>query len=632
MKFLLEDSKRNETSFEIPDELCEADLKWAKKAYENAKSYVDRLFINLWNYALKTYNLCGIDREVKLDKKSKANLMAGLTQESVDIMASYLVDTPLTFKATALPGAGQAGADKAQMTENILFYISDRTKFHTTLRNGLIEGLIVGSVPLKTAFINEGANPTTVMKDGVPEVIESEGYAGATTYFVDPFNVFPDFYPSRSFDGKKRLRHCTERGVCDVDAFRIMFQKLIDSDENTIKKFIPKNFWDVIATSKNGDVCKDDFGWTRMSILEYFNRKCGVEDGFKNSSNRDNATSRNQPNEFGNFGRDPEMTKDLCEWKMTEDKKKIVLTLNGFPMYIGINKKKFISIDIIPFKDTGTVFGLPLAITLRDAEQVATSFQSSFIDNAVASINKANLVNKNLIFNMDQIERGIDAGENIIVDNLPAGADIRNAIAPLERGRPEDFGIVQAMQALSQRRTGVSEYNAGISSRERVATAVASLVESLLRRLSPYLKNAADVVSIIAEKWLALIRDNFSETMNGYILNSENQQQFFEFDPKELSGDFNFTVSTEGMVAVNNEMALKKMVDLFNVIAPTGMSDASEFAKLVLRKGGLPSSLIVKQGVTMPENFNKDNKNPTTDNVSPDARDMGISMNPQINY
>jgi hypothetical protein len=370
-----------------------------------------------------------------------------------------------------------------------------------------------------------------------------------------------------------------------------------------------------------------------MAILEYFNDKCGQEDGFKYSSNRDTNSAYAKTSRYGNFGKDDDLMKGLNEWRMFESKSKIVLTLNGFPVFIGINKKKFISIDIIPFKDTGTVFGLPLAITLRDAEQVATSFQSSFIDNAVASINKANLVNKNLIFNMRQIENGIDAGENIIVDNLPAGADIGNAIQPLERGRPEDFGIVQAMQALSQRRTGVSEYNAGISSRERVATAVASLVESLLRRLSPYLKNAADVVSIVAEKWLSLIRDNWSESMQGYTLNAENKQEFFNFNPKDLKdNNFNFSVSTEGMVAVNNEMALKKMVDLFNVIAPTGMSDASEFAKQVLRKAGLPSSLIVKQGVTMPENFNTDNKNPSEDNVSPEARDMGGAMNPQINY
>lgn len=623
----------------LPDAL-EADVEAARTSYVTSKNYVDRLFLNLWNYALKAYWLCGVDRERKLTLKDKANVMAGITAESIDIMASYLVDNPLRFKATALEGTP---VEKASKVEDMVFFCSDRTKFQTTLRNGLIEGLIVGSVPLKTAYVVEGELTTTVMRDGQPEKISKKGYSGPTTYFVDPFNVFPDFFPTRSFDGRKRLRCCTERGVCDKASFDVMFKDLIASAENESPFKGDADALAMVETSETGNVCRDDFGWTRMSILEFFNRQCRAQDGFASDANKSVEQRSTVPSSFGNMGQDSELTKGLGEWKLTEWNDKMVLLRNGFPVYVGANKKGWISVNVIPYKDTGFVFGMPLAVSLKGAEEVATSFQSGFVDNARASINKANLVDKNLILNPDQYQNGIEPGQNIVVDNVTGNKSVRDAMVPLERGRPEDFGVVDSMRALAQRLTGVSEYNSGVASRERVATAVSALVESLLRRLGPYLKNAADTVSEVAEKWVSLLRSNWTENTVGYVKDENGNQLSKTFDPKDLDGNFLFTLETEGMVNVNNEMALKKIVDLYNVLAPSGMTDASEFAKHVLRKGGLPSSLVVKPNVTLPANSSALSRATTSSPGRPAegvanpelqdiANEMGQAVNPQIGY
>jgi hypothetical protein len=623
----------------LPKEL-EATVEAARASYVTSKNYVDKLFLNLWNYALKTYWLCGVDREKKLTLKDKANVMAGITAESIDIMASYLVDNPLRFKATAV---GDTPVEKAEAAQDMIFFCSDRTKFQSTLRNGLIEGLIVGSVPLKTAYVVEGELTTTVLRDGAPEKISKKGYAGPTTYFVDPFNVFPDFFPTRSFDGRKRLRACTERGVCDKKAFDTMFSDLIASSENESPFKGDAEALAMVETSENGAVCKDDFGWTRMSILEFFNKQCRAQDGFASDANKSVEQRSTVPSSYGNMGQDSELTKGLGEWKLTEWNDKIVLLRNGFPVYVGANKKAWISIDVIPFKDTGFVFGMPIAISLKGAEEVATSFQSGFVDNARASINKANLIDKNLILNPDQYQNGIEPGQNIVVDNVSGNKSVREAMVPLERGRPEDFGVVDSMRALAQRLTGVSEYNSGVASRERVATAVSALVESLLRRLGPYLKNAADVVSIVAEKWLDLLRANWTQNTVGYVKDENGNQISKTFDPKDLDGHFLFTLETEGMVNVNNEMALKKLTDIYNVLVPGGMTDASEFAKHILRRGGLPSSLVVKQGVTLPANASALSRaalsepgRPAEGAANPELQDMangmGQAVNPQIGY
>jgi hypothetical protein len=199
------------------------------------------------------------------------------------------------------------------------------------------------------------------------------------------------------------------------------------------------------------------------------------------------------------------------------------------------------------------------------------------------------------------------------------------------------------MRALAQRLTGVSEYNSGVASRERVATAVSALVESLLRRLGPYLKNAADVVSIVAEQWIELIRTNWEASTMGYVRDANGKQVPKEFNPEDLDGSFQFTLETEGMVNVNNEMALKKLTDVYNILVPGGMTDASEFAKHILRRAGLPGSLVVKEGVTLPANASalsrealsapgRPEEGGASAELTETANEMGQAVNPQIGY
>jgi hypothetical protein len=90
-------------------------------------------------------------------------------------------------------------------------------------------------------------------------------------------------------------------------------------------------------------------------------------------------------------------------------------------------------------------------------------------------------------------------------------------------------------------------------------------------------------------------------------------------------------------------MALKKLTDVYNVLVPGGMTNASEFAKHILRRAGLPGSLVVVEGMTLPANASALSRanlsepgRPVEGVANPELQDtaneMGQAVNPQIGY
>ena len=59
--------------------------------------------------------------------------------------------------------------------------------------------------------------------------------------------------------------------------------------------------------------------------------------------------------------------------------------------------------------------------------------------------------------------------------------------------------------------TGISEYNLGISARERTATGALATTQSSLKRLSPFLVSFTEICSRIAQKWLILMKDYWTD-------------------------------------------------------------------------------------------------------------------------
>jgi hypothetical protein len=86
-----------------------------------------------------------------------------------------------------------------------------------------------------------------------------------------------------------------------------------------------------------------------------------------------------------------------------------------------------------------------------------------------------------------------------------------NALRRIEKGTVTDFNILDITIKIASQLTGISEYNLGISARERTATGALATTQSSLKRLSPFLMTFTEICSRIAQKWLILMKDYWTE-------------------------------------------------------------------------------------------------------------------------
>lgn len=64
---------------------------------------------------------------------------------------------------------------------------------------------------------------------------------------------------------------------------------------------------------------------------------------------------------------------------------------------------------------------------------------------------------------------------------------------------------------IAQYISGASEYNLGISARERTATGANATTQSSQKRLSPFMSAFVEAVTEIATMWLRLMQDNWTQ-------------------------------------------------------------------------------------------------------------------------
>lgn len=619
----------------------------AKKTYDQAETdyrvsfgYVNYLFRWLWNYSWKKFHLCEVDRDQKLKKesgnnaRSKANVASGLSRQAIDTANSYMVDNPLVFNAK---GLNEEGITNKQNISNALAYASDVTGFSRCVRDSVESGMIEGSFCWKVGWRKRGDKmTTTVMENGIPvkTEVDEDPYEGPYAYKVDLYSIFPDFYPTVTGQ-KRKLRHVTERGVCALDEFKEMFQGLIDSKDNKSPFCRNEKMLDLLPNNQNG-ASYEDYGWQKTEIFRSLNDELRSLDGFGASPSMSFDTTALTYSRIWNFGRDPELSSGLVEWRITYYKDRIVLRANNFPVYIGKNGVGFIPYTFCQFDSSYLPFGMPVPIILRDLDDTATSFLSAFIDNAKSVMNKALAVRRNLLLFPESMDKGIEAGQNIYITGNERASDV---IAPIDRGTPEDFGVVNRMMQMAQGRSGVSDYNAGISSRERTAIGASALTESLLRRMTPYLKRVSDSVSDVAEMWLKLMRMWWTDEVLGYVLNEDGDQIKQTFTNSKLLGAVKINVENEGMISVNMETELKKLIDFYNTFAPSGFIKPSEVVIRAAKKSGLPTSIVVNREMTLPVGMNKGANGTSASEAMPEGSgntmmeqgvDLQQAINPQI--
>lgn len=108
--------------------------------------------------------------------------------------------------------------------------------------------------------------------------------------------------------------------------------------------------------------------------------------------------------------------------------------------------------------------------------------------------------------------------------------------------------------------TGISEYNLGVSAKERTATGANAVTQSSQKRLSPFLETFTGVISQIAKMWLTLMRDNWTEEKFLIVTGSEEGRNLKN---KDLIGATSITLNMDSMFAVIQDLAYKKILEVY---------------------------------------------------------------------
>lgn len=128
--------------------------------------------------------------------------------------------------------------------------------------------------------------------------------------------------------------------------------------------------------------------------------------------------------------------------------------------------------------------------------------------------------------------------------------------------------------------TGISEYNLGVSAKERTATGANAVTQSSQKRLSPFLETFVSVVSRIANMWLILMRQHWTEEKFLIVTGS---QEGVNLKNKDLVGATAISLNTDSMISVMQDMSYRKILEVYSQVKGTGLVNEDEVIKEILR-------------------------------------------------
>jgi hypothetical protein len=302
----------------------------------------------------------------------------------------------------------------------------------------------------------------------------------------------------------------------------------------------------------------------------------------------------------------------LIEFKLTHYNTRTVLNANWFPVYIGKNIYWFIPYIVKSANDPDMRFGDWIPTLLSWLENVANSFINNYFDSARAIANPTVVIQKNLMINDYEVENW-EPGWIVYTENNDNG----RAIYRLDKWWLNDFNILPLINQIAQQITWISEYNLWISAGERTATWSLSVSQSSQKRLSPYISNFLDSISIIADMWLKLIKKYWNKEQFIYIHDEDWNQVEATIKNNELLWSINISLSAEWLFGAFTELELQKLVTLYQTLSGSWFITSPELAKEIIKKSWFePSRFIVEPWKwIIPENMKwKELLNPSNPN------------------
>lgn len=564
----------------ITDENLISLIDQAEKDYNTSWSIVHSQLVHIWNWSLRAYHMWVTDRQIRANLKTwQSNIAFGLIRSFIDVFISTLTEKPVTF---AVKGLTEEGEKNAKDILHALTTSADVTKFQSEARIAMNEALKVGVFSFEIGILPEAKKRKyTIVKtiDGedVPEEVEYEDEVGGFTFakYVSVFDLYPD--PANS-----RPRYVTRRSVVSHKEFMQTFWALIDSSDN--ESPLAKTITPLLPTNENG-ADKNNYNSAREQVHRDYNIKFRRTD----IQNYDaNGKYMDESNETRN---NTDVTKHMIEYKYYTTDDKIVLIANNYPVYIGKNIFGFIPFEIISATDAQYTLDCEwVPYKLAGLSDTMDSFLNNYIDSARSIASPTFVAMKGAFLDEESLKDG-SPGQVIFAETEVGAASIRR----IEKGWVSDFNILDIVLKLASQLTGISEYNLGISSKERTATGALATTQSSLKRLSPFLVTFTEICSRISQKWLILMKDNWTEEK---YLSASGQWEWQE--PRRLSnvnlaGVVDVSLQIDSMQSAIDEFGYKKLVEIWNQMQWRWLVNEDEIARQIFKSQGLDQNRFVPQ-------------------------------------
>lgn len=570
-------------SFQLPDDINKQFID-ANQKYESSRKYIMTYWYNIWNKNFKDYLLYAWDRAQHI-KNWQSNVVYWLIRSTIDNYISFASEKPLGYKVTA---TNPQWFKNIKPVQQVLWCVSDKTKFNRDIQEELIEWLIAWNYCFKTVYVNNKQTEKAIsLVDDILVEYEFDTWVNNTpkTVWIDIFKVFPDTYAWE-------LRYITERDVVSHEEFIKRFKSMIKSKTNKLKdvpwinldemlKFISlKQWWNF-----------EDFWRVRSEVFRKINEELWSEDSLpplqQSSSTLQTTITPDQ---------DYDLTKWLIEYKCYTDNWRIILTANNLPMYCWNNPLKKINYHYGNAYHTKSRFSEWIAYLLQQLESLWTSFLNTLVD-WVRSVNTPNFTApQDLFIDPKQVEDW-DPWDIWWTD-----WDRWSEFRRVDKWSISDFWMLWTIDWRWQILSWVSDYNSWVSSKERVATAVASLVESTNRRILGYLKRFAYTISDIWYFQLHLCRRYWTKPQWWYNMDEWEQLEWeTPISWKDLAWWFNISLETEWLLSVNKETEINKLISMYKEFAWSWVINSSALISDVFRFWWLdPNRYIVNPNVIIP--------------------------------
>lgn len=531
----------------------------------------------IWRAALKSYHLSTFDRKVQLwDNNWKQNITIGLIRSFVDIMVSSLNEKPLVFIWTAI---NEKWGENKENILKTLDYISDVSGFHKQLKDTMANGLIVWEIAMRVGYKKTKKTEKYVsVADGdiIEEVVEVDEKNYPYAINVNIFNIFPDPYSGA-------LRYVTERDVVSYETFIETFGHTIRSKKNR-SPFKWDDFLTLLPINENAADLQDYWNIVNQ-IHQKVNQEFMEKDKFLMPwKTKTQSISWTQTDE------DQDVITWLIEYKASWYNGRLIIMANNYPVYIGPNPYGFIPYVIKAANQTKARFWEGIPYMLKGLEDVGNSFINNYFDSARSIANPTIVVQKNLMINDEELEDGTPWGVLYTEDNAQG-----NAVYRLDKWGLQDFNVMNLINQIASQITGISEYDLGQAARERTATWALAVSQSSQKRLSPYVSNFLDAISIVAQMWLKLIKKYWWAEQMIYVLDAEWEQTWEAIKKTGLTGWVNVSLEAEGMFGTNEELKHKKIIELYNTLAPSGFAQSPEMAKEIIKTAWYSPSKFITE-------------------------------------